>query len=212
MANGKQAALGAAREASYAVRAELRPRGLDGISEDQIGQHWSLYEGYVKNVNTLNEHIAGLVRRREFGVEFAELKRRLGFEYDGMVLHEYYFGVLKAGLPAPSEGAALTKRLKRSFGGFEAWRAEFEQLGKIRGVGWVILYLDPRTGLLTNLWVEMHQNGHPAGFAPLLVLDCWEHAYLLDRGVGGRGEYVKAFLRNVDWGSVDAALRASSGE
>lgn len=197
----------AGREAVYKVRAELRPRDLDGISEDQVGQHWQLYEGYVKNVNTLNEHVAELTRKRQFGVEFSELKRRLGFEYDGMILHEHYFGILRAGQQRPGPTLELTKQLKRSFGGFEAWYDQFEAMGKIRGVGWVILYYDPVAKLLNNHWIELHQDGHPAGYAPLLVMDCWEHAYMVDMGAGGRGDYVKTFLRNVDWPKLDERLR-----
>ena len=193
---------------AYQAKGELRPRGLDGISEDQIAQHWQLYEGYVKNVNVLNEHLAELTRKRRFGVvEFQELKRRLGFEYDGMILHEHYFGILKAGQPRPEASLELTKQLKRSFGGFEAWLDQFEAMGRMRGVGWVILYLDPSTKRLSNHWIELHEHGHPAGYRPVLVLDCWEHAYMVDRGAGGRGDYVKAFLRNVDWQAVDEGLR-----
>lgn len=66
----------------YKVRAELRPKGLTGISESQIAQHWSLYEGYVKNVDLLNEKLAALSAKGDFGPEFAELKRHLGFEYE----------------------------------------------------------------------------------------------------------------------------------
>lgn len=198
-------------ETAYAPRPELRPRDLDGISQDQIDQHWQLYEGYVKNVNLLNEQAAGLTRKRQFGVEFQELKRRLGFEYDGMILHEHYFGILRAGQETPGPRLELTKQLKRSFGGFEAWRDQFEAMGKMRGVGWVILYLDPRTGQLNNHWVEAHEHGHPAGYAPVLVLDCWEHAYMVDMGAGGRGDYVKTFMRNVDWRAVDERLRQHIG-
>jgi superoxide dismutase, Fe-Mn family len=178
----------------YKVRTELRPRDLDGISEDQIAEHWRLYEGYVKNVNALSEELGALTSKRRFGLEFSELKRRLGFEYDGMILHEHYFGILRSGSGRPDPKLA-------------ALLEEFEAMGKMRGVGWVILYRDPRSGRLSNHWIELHQDGHPAGYEPLLVLDCWEHAYMIDRGAGGRAGYVKAFLRNVDWAALDEALR-----
>ena len=40
---------------TYKPRLELRPHDLVGISDDQIAQHWALYEGYVTNVNLLDE-------------------------------------------------------------------------------------------------------------------------------------------------------------
>jgi superoxide dismutase, Fe-Mn family len=190
----------------YQPRTELRPKGLNGISEDQIAQHWALYEGYVKNVNVLNERAAELVSKGDFGPVFAELKRRLGYEYDGMILHEHYFGVLKPGRKLPGEGAELSKHFKRCFGGFDAWKREFTALGKMRGIGWVILYLDPREKVLSNHWIGMHEQGHPAGYLPILVMDVWEHAYMVDWGADGRPQYVQTFLDNVDWPQIDRHL------
>ncbi|MDP3541523.1 MAG: Fe-Mn family superoxide dismutase [Elusimicrobiota bacterium] len=190
----------------YQVREELRPKRLSGIGEEQIAQHWSLYEGYVKNVNLLNDKLAALSEKKSFGPEFAELKRRLGFEYDGMILHEHYFGILKAGQKPLGEGSETVKLLKKSFGGWSAWLQEFTAIGKMRGVGWAILYFDPRAETLTNHWIGLHEDGHPAGFIPILVLDAWEHAYMVDAGVDGRGAYVEAFLKNVDWPKVERIL------
>lgn len=190
----------------YQVRHELRPRGLAGIGEEQLAQHWTLYEGYVKNVNLLNEKLSALAEKRDFGPEFAELKRRLGFEYDGMILHERYFSVLRSGQRPPGDESGLVKLMKKCFGGFKNWREEFAGVGKMRGVGWAILYLDPSTGQLSNHWIGLHEHGHPAGFVPLLVMDVWEHAYMVDAGVDGRAHYIEAFLKNVDWRKVEAEL------
>jgi len=190
----------------YEARQALRPKQLSGISEEQIAQHWTLYEGYVKNVNLLNEKLSALTDKKSFGPEFAELKRRLGFEYDGMILHEHYFGVLKSGHKPPSEGAELAKLLKKPFGGFGQWLQEFSAVGKMRGVGWAILYFDPHAQALTNHWIGLHEVGHPAGFVPILVMDVWEHAYMVDAGVDGRAAYMEAFIRNVDWPKVERNL------
>lgn len=199
----------------YPVRQQLRPKDLSGISEAQIAQHWKLYEGYVKNVNLLNAKLAALREKRDFGPEFAELKRHLGFEYDGMILHEHYFGVLKAGAKPPREDGALQKQMKSSFGGFDGWKEEFAAIGKMRGVGWAILYFDPRARALTNHWIGLHEEGHPAGFVPILVMDVWEHAFMVDAGADGRPKYIEAFFKNVDWARVDAAFaeaeRAAAG-
>jgi superoxide dismutase, Fe-Mn family len=194
----------------FQVNRDLRPSGLDGISEDQIAQHWALYEGYVKNANLLDEKIDLLSWKGEFGAEFAELKRRQGFEYDGMILHEHYFGVLKAGQPPLPESAELTKGLVKSFGTVEAWKKQFVAMGHMRGAGWVILYHDPRRGILTNVWITSHEDGHPAGLTPVLVMDVWEHAYMVDWGADGRADYIVKFLANVDWAKAEAAFQISA--
>ncbi|MBI3547527.1 MAG: superoxide dismutase [Elusimicrobia bacterium] len=193
----------------YQVRHELRPKALEGFSEEQTAQHWALYEGYVKNANLLIEKIAGLSSKRDFGPEFAELKRRLGFEVNGIVLHEHYFSVLKAGQAPLGDFAELTKMFKKVFGGFSAWKEEFQAVGKMRGVGWVILYYDPHSRILANYWITLHEEGHPAGFVPILVMDVWEHAYMIDHGASGRAEYIDAFFRNVDWPRIELNLKVA---
>ncbi len=196
---------------AHEPRTELRPKDLSGISEDQIAQHWALYEGYVKNVNALDEKVELLSKTGDYDVEFSELKRRAGFEYNGMILHEYYFSVLKAGQPPLKDNSDLGKQLVEGFGGFEAWQKQFVAMGHMRGSGWVILYYDPRRRLLLNAWINSHEEGHPAGFAPILVMDVWEHAYMVDAGAAGRAEYVEKFLQNVDWAKVEAAFHDAAG-
>jgi Fe-Mn family superoxide dismutase len=193
----------------YMVRMEIRPKSLDGISEDQIAQHWALYEGYVKNVNLLDDMIEHLSKNEDYGVDFAELKRRQGFEYNGMILHEHYFAVLKAKQAPLNKNSDLSKRLDACFGGFAAWKKQFTAMGHMRGTGWVILYHDSARDLLTNVWISSHEEGHPAGFTPILVMDVWEHAYMVDWGAAGRPEYIEKFFQNVNWAKIDGALRDS---
>lgn len=184
---------------SYQVQIHLKPKALSGISDDQIAQHWTLYEGYVTSANRLLESAA----KAEAGSpSWAELKRRLGFEIDGVVLHEYYFGNLAPG-SKPSPGRDLAVDLGAAWGSVGAWREDFARTGGMRGVGWAIVYRDPATGGLFNWWVSSHEQGHPAGFHPVLVLDVFEHAWMVDHGAGGRDAYIAAFLDNVNWEVVE---------
>jgi Fe-Mn family superoxide dismutase len=192
------------------VRKDIRPAALEGISADQIAQHWALYEGYVKNARILEDKLARLAKNGDDSPEFAELKRRWSFEANGVVLHELYFEALKKGQPPLGEHAQLTKQLKKFFGGFEAWKKEFIRVAKMRGAGWAILYYDRRTKILTNVSIASHENGHPAGSVPILVLDVWEHAYMVDWGASGRPEYIEAFFRNVDWACVEARFHEAA--
>jgi Fe-Mn family superoxide dismutase len=185
-------------------------KGLDGISADQIAEHLTLYAGYVKQVNALNEELATLRERgRASGrdPEFAELTRRLGFEYNGMILHEYYFSNLHGGSePKPAPTSRIAQALAQSFGSIPEWRTDFHAVGGMRGIGWVLLCQDPVTHQLTNHWVTLHQDGVPAGFKPLLVMDVWEHAFMRDYKATEKGRYIDAFLRNVDWRLVERRL------
>ena len=182
--------------------------GLNGISDKTLETHFGLYKGYVTNTNTLNEHIAGLLNDGKSGTpEFAELTRRLGFEYNGMRLHEYYFGNLKAGGNELAQGGSLAQAIDNSFGSFENWKNDFVKVGGMRGVGWAILFQDPFTGRLSNHWITLHEDGNPAGFSPILVMDVWEHAFLLDYKPAERPKYIEAFFSNIDWSAVEQRIK-----
>jgi len=183
--------------------------GLQGISDNTLTVHFGLYEGYVKNTNLLNEQISDIVKNGQAGganPHFAELSRRLGFEYNGMRLHEYYFdNLVSNGSGSPS--SALKDALASSFGDFETWKKEFAAVGAMRGVGWVIAYQDPWTGRISNHWITLHEDGNVAGFTPILVMDVWEHAYLLDYKPADRPKYVESFFSNVNWDTVAERLK-----
>jgi Fe-Mn family superoxide dismutase len=186
-------------------------RGLNGISDAQITEHMQLYAGYVKQVNGLTGELAelrGQGKAAGTNPEFAELTRRLGFEYNGMILHEYYFENLKSNSePQPSAGSGLAQALSQAFGSVALWAEDFRAIGEMRGVGWAILFEDPMTDRLSNHWITLHQEGIPAGFKPLLVMDVWEHAYMRDYKATERKKYVEAFFRNIDWARVERRLR-----
>jgi len=188
---------------AYQVKNDLKPGPLEGLSEKMIDQHWMLYKGYVTNVNLLNQTVRDCL---DSGGQLneprmAEVQRRLGFEYNGMILHEYYFGSLAKGSRSLSQSSDLHKKLNEDFGGFDRWRKQFVEIGKMRGVGWAITYLDPFCQRLVTAWVSDHEVGHIAGFIPIVVMDVWEHAFVTDYGnsAEGRGQYIEAFFGNLDW-------------
>ena len=184
---------------------------LQGISDNTLAVHFGLYEGYVKNTNLLNEQIAGLIQSgNAAGANpgFAELTRRLGFEYNGMVLHEYYFGNMTK-TAGGNASSAIQDAVGGTFGDFDTWKKEFSAVGAMRGVGWAIAYFDPHTGRVSNHWITLHEDGNVAGFVPILVMDVWEHAYLLDYKPAERPKYIESFFLNVDWDVVNKRLDAA---
>ena len=180
--------------------------GMDGFSNTLLNNHFTLYQGYVNNTNKLVELIGGLARdARSDTPEYAELQRRFAFEWNGMRLHEYYFGNL-GGSGTPSPASKLVSRLVDTFGSFEAWQKDFRATGALRGVGWVVLFADLQTGRLFNSWINLHESGHLSGCQPVLVMDVWEHAYMVDYGLK-RADYINAFFNNIDWAACEARLQ-----
>ena len=191
--------------------------GLKGISDKTLEMHFKLYEGYVKETNNLSEKIAeflkdGKVDQDEMPL-YSELKRRLGFEFNGMVLHEYYFENLKKGGDiAPERSSPFYKAAISSFGSYEVWKADFVGVGKMRGVGWAMCYENPNNGRLSNHWISEHQIGEVAGFNPVLVMDVWEHAFLLDYKPAERPKYIEAFFSNINWSAIEARLKTGKSD
>jgi len=200
---------------SYKAR-QFNLSSLKGISDETLEMHFKLYEGYVKETNKLNEKIAefvkgGKVDQDEFA-EYSELNRRLGFEYNGMVLHEYYFDNLKSGggIGEADRTSPFRKAAEQRFGSYDIWKAEFVGIGKMRGVGWAICYENPSNGELSNHWITLHETGNVAGFVPVLVMDVWEHAFILDYKPADRPKYIEAFFSNIDWVTVEKRLKTET--
>lgn len=178
--------------------------GTTGFSDELLKNHFKLYEGYVANVNK----IAGMAEDLQIGTpEYAELKRRFGWEWNGMRLHELYFGNMKkdAALADPKSG--VYKKIVERFGSFEKWETDMKGTGAMRGIGWAILAYDKNDGRMFNIWINEHDAGHLAGLTPLVVMDVFEHAFVLDYGMD-RGEYIGAFMSAIDWDEVEARFSA----
>ena len=180
--------------------------GMEGFSETLLKNHFTLYQGYVTNTNKVLETLDQMLKSDKAGTpEFAELKRRLGWEFNGMRLHEYYFENLGGKSPFDS-GSRLGKKLTEMFGSYENWEKDFRATGGMRGIGWAVLYQDITHGTLMNFWVNEHDVSHPAGCTPLLIMDVFEHAFMLDYGLK-KPDYIAAFFKNIDWAVVESRVK-----
>ncbi len=186
-----------------------RLRGLSGISDALLQDHFKLYEGYVKNTNELRAQLDGMLKdgkAKGTNPAFAEITRRLGFEYAGMILHELYFSNLAPGPEPLAKSGPLAQAMIAAFGSVEAWLEDFKAIGSMRGVGWAICYQNPETKEISNHWIELHDDGHPPGYRPIVVMDCWEHAFVPDYKVTERAKYIDAYFKNLDYRVCEARL------
>jgi Fe-Mn family superoxide dismutase len=191
---------------SYGARDYTKLLGMQGFGDTLLTNHFTLYQGYVTNTNKVLDALDLLLKEGKTATpEYAELKRRLGWEFNGMRLHELYFDNL-GGTGPLAAGGKLAQKLATAFGSVEAWEKDFRGVGAMRGIGWAVLYEDAATGRLINFWVNEHDVAHPAGCTPLLIMDVFEHAFMLDYGLK-RADYIEAFFRNIDWKAVEARLK-----
>ena len=191
---------------SYAAKDYSSLLGMKGFSETLLKNHFTLYQGYVTNTNKTADALAQMLKDGKTAApEFAELKRRFGWEFNGMRLHELYFENLKGG-NAMDKSGRLAKKLEKDFGGVDAWEKDFRATGAMRGIGWVALYHDAAGDRLYNCWINEHDVAHLAGCTPVLIMDVFEHAYMTDYQLK-RAAYIAAFFANVNWKAVESRLK-----
>ncbi len=186
----------------YTAKDYGRLKGLAGITDEQIEVHLKLYNGYVNRTNALQEKLFAMAGAGTFDSSYQELKRRAGWEWNGMRLHEYYFDNLAVGAKPLADGNPFGAAVAKQFGSVDAWKNDFMNTAKMPGVGWIIAYLDPVSGQILNSWINQHEVSHLAGAKPVLVLDVWEHAFSVYLKPTDRAKYLDDFFANVDWNVV----------
>ena len=178
--------------------------GATGLSDQLLKNHFTLYQGYVTNTNKVINRLESILKEDGTGSpEYAELKRRFGWEWNGMRLHENYFDNLTAGGNSLDPNSAIAKAIVTDFGSLENWEKDFKATGMMRGIGWTALYLDPESKRLFNTWINEHEIGHISGGSLLLIMDVFEHAFMIDYGLK-RADYIEAFFKNIDWNVVQS--------
>lgn len=184
--------------------------GLEGFSDKLLTNHFTLYEGYVANVNKIVDGVSKMAGEDKMATpEFAELMRRFGWEFNGMRLHELYFeNMMKGGSVLDGE-SALGKKIAEQFGSLENWEKHFRAVAAMRGIGWVVLYQDDVSGKMFNMWINEHDGGHMAGATPILVMDVFEHAYMTDYEIK-RAAYIDAFMKNICWHVAGARFNSKN--
>lgn len=186
---------------SYAPKTFDLP-DVQGISKEQFALHIKLYEGYVTHVNTLMEQMNTLAESGDtFTYAVSELRRRLGFEFNGMRLHELYFNALEGGAKNLLGNTKLYEALSKQYGSFSAWLEIFTALSA-RGPGWAILHYDHEKEHFFHTWVSEHEIGQLATLPIIIAVDHWEHAYLVDYSPSEKGTYVEAYLKALNWETI----------
>ena len=186
-----------------------RPWTLNGISPRLIESHYeNNYGGALNRLNEIAEELAAVGPAKASAHAVSRLKKEEAATLNSTLLHELYFASLGGdGRMVPEEMSAA---IGRDYGSVAGWRDEFIALAGAlaEGSGWVLLTYVPRDARLINQTAVDHSQSI-AGGIPILALDMYEHAYHLDFGANATA-YIAAFMRNIDWESVQARYRNAS--
>lgn len=184
----------------------LVSKNMDGLSSSQIEQHLKLYKGYVGKSNEIFAKLkeADLTNPNATYSPLRELLVEQSFAVNGMIYHEFYFGNLggNGGDPSGDVKVALDER----FGSTGKFMDFLKASGKCMR-GWVVVGYNTRGGHIDTFGLDMHNMWAPQNIVPLLVLDVYEHAYMVDYGID-RAKYLDAFAKNLDWQVVAKRLAA----
>jgi Fe-Mn family superoxide dismutase len=184
----------------------FNPEKIPGLSAKLLTSHHdNNYGGAVKRLNAIEAELVKLDFANTPPFQLNGLKREEHIAYNSSILHELYFASLGEMPTRPS--GLFAEALARDFGSLDRWQAEFGATAKALGggSGWVILAYSGRDKRLYNHWAADHSMA-PAGSAPLLAIDMYEHAYAMDYGANA-GAYVDAFLKIVKWPNAERLYR-----
>jgi len=173
---------------------------MEGISRNQLEQHYTLYQGYVNKVNEIHGKLETVDRStaNQAFSDLRELKVELTFAWDGVKLHELYFENL--GGAGSERSADLSQAMDGTFGSWDKFIEDWKASG-IAARGWVVLAVDLENGQLFSYIADAHNLYGVWNAIPVLIMDTYEHAYMIDYGVR-RPPYIDAFVNNIDWAVV----------
>ena len=179
----------------------LLSKKMDGLSPNQIEQHLKLYKGYVaktKEINTFLDAPDLLAQPPAPNATYSPLRELLmeqSFALNGVIYHELYFGNLGGAGGDPT--GDLKSAVEARWGSTAKFMDYMKAAGKCMR-GWVIIGWNQRDAALHAYGLDMHNMWSPAGVIPIVVLDVYEHAYMIDYGIN-RAAYLDAFVKNIDW-------------
>ncbi len=182
---------------------------IEGISAKTIEEHLKLYAGYVKHANLILEKIQELSADVAVNAYMiGELRRRFGFEFNGIRNHEYYFEQLTGTQRELDPESALGKKIVETWGSIDTCYEQFKTLCMTRGIGWAILYYDPMTDRLLHAWIDEQHLGQLIGLNVIFALDMWEHSYLIDYVPGDKKKYVEACIKASNFDVIEKRFKA----
>ena len=175
---------------------------LKGMSDNQLKAHFTLYEGYITKINELESRIKSFNTSDPDTINYRGWHMEQTSMLNGAVLHELYFGNL--GMTDKEPKGTLKKMVDRDFGNVQNFIGHLKLVGKTFH-GWSLAALNYRTGRINIYGLERHNLNVPTMVYPILVLDVYEHAYMIDYGTD-RKKYLDTFVANLDWKAVEERL------
>lgn len=180
------------------------------LSQKNKKAHLELYENYVKAFNRVSAELDG-VDKSEANLNnsaFRSLKQDEVYNMNATYLHELFFNNISDVQSEIAMDTLSFMRLERDFGTFDAWQEDFIACAASARNGWVITGFNTYTQRYMNVMVDLHSQGIPVGFYPVIVVDVWEHSYYRDY-LRKRKSYVYAMMKELNWDVIEDRFKRS---
>lgn len=173
------------------------------ISVQTMELHTALYQGYATNLGNAQQALLSATT----APQMRDATDQVAFQGSGYCLHGVYFYNMQPGDTAP--GPETQRAIAADFESMDKFKNLFlTTANAIPGPGWMVWGWNQRLGQTTLQAVHRHQDNTLTGTIPVLVLDVWEHAYLLDY-LQDRAAYTAAWWNLINWDDVEQRLVSS---
>jgi superoxide dismutase, Fe-Mn family len=182
--------------------------GTKKLSTKQIKEHKELYKGYVNKRNEVEEALQTVDKSKANSTHstFRALKIAQNFTRNAAVLHELYFENIGTGTTI---GQETQKLLIQNFGSIDSFKEDLFATA-LAARGWAITCYNFDDQRVQNYLLDSHFEKVPILCIPLLVIDTYEHAYMIDFGIN-RKEYLALLWDNIDWNVVEERIKITLG-
>lgn len=167
--------------------------------------HGKHHQAYVTNLNAALEKHPELFDKslddlvRDINSVPEDIRTAVRNNGGGHLNHSWFWQMMKPGGGGQPSGD-LAAAINQAFGGFDAFKAQFQDAGMKRfGSGWAWLIAGPNG--LEVASTPNQDNPLMEGKRAILGVDVWEHAYYL-KYQNRRADYLAAWWNVVNWDFV----------
>ncbi len=193
---------------AYVTQAKKYDLNTELLSEKSKEEHQKILEGHVKRLNEISASLDSveLELANLNSSKLRSLKEDEVYNLNASMLHAFYFENIGDLNSVINMDSLSFMRLERDFGSFDKWQKDFIASGLSARNGWVVTVYNFMLNRYMNVVVDLHDKGIPIGSYPIIVVDCWEHAYFKDY-LGDRKSYIYAMMKELKWTQVEQRIK-----
>ena len=180
----------------------------ESLSGENIRNHYSLYEQYIKDFNAISAKLDTADRNNASSNHsaFRSLKIDEVYNLNAAYLHELWFANIGDLQSEITMDALAFMRLERDFGSFDAWQMDFLACATASRCGWVVTGFNVYTQTYMNYVIDLHSVNVPIGVIPVVVMDVWQHAYYKDY-LKDVKDYTINMMRELNWNVIEERFK-----